>query len=142
MYELIYRSVARPGIGPNDISNILNTSRSFNALHNITGCLLFHNGEFIQILEGNKLTVQALFSHIQNDNRHSNVILLEEDEKEERMFPLWSMAYFDSSNPIISNADKLLFKNNFITAADIADKPTPAISLFWHMGKVLLQDTD
>lgn len=142
MFELVYQSLAKPGIKATDIANILYTSRRFNTANNITGCLLFHNHEFIQILEGDKHIVQALFATIQKDARHSNVMLLEQNEKEERMFPTWNMAYFDSSNPHFKASDKELFKSNFIMAADLTEKPTHAIKLFWHMSKQLLGETE
>jgi Sensors of blue-light using FAD len=142
MFELIYHSLASPGITTTDIANILDTSRHFNRANNVTGCLVFHNQEFIQILEGDKKTVQDLFASIQKDSRHSNVMLLEEAEKEERMFPTWNMAYFNSSSSGIKESDMLLFKSNFIMAAAITEKPTHATKLFWHMSKQLLEEKE
>jgi hypothetical protein len=36
---------------------MLKTSRKFNSQNNITGCLLFDNNEFMQILEGEEKTM-------------------------------------------------------------------------------------
>jgi len=41
------------------------------ASRDITGCLLFHHGQFIQILEGDKSTVDDLIVKIKKDHRHS-----------------------------------------------------------------------
>ena len=48
LYELIYSSVATHTISSEDIAEILRTARDFNTKNNITGCLLYHNNEFIQ----------------------------------------------------------------------------------------------
>lgn len=57
MFEFIYRSIAVPNISDAEINAMLKTSRKFNSENNITGCLLFHNNEFIQILEGEEKTM-------------------------------------------------------------------------------------
>ena len=82
MFELIYRSLAKGGINTTDITGILNKSRNFNSQNDITGCLLFYNNEFIQILEGDKKKVTELYATIKKDRRHTDVMLLDENEKE------------------------------------------------------------
>ena len=86
MFELIYSSVANPDLTHDDISDILVEAREFNLNNNISGCLLFHNNEFIQILEGDKKVVQELFEKIRQDKRHQHVTLLAEEETSERVF--------------------------------------------------------
>jgi hypothetical protein len=139
MFELIYRSVAITGINANDITDILKVSRNFNGVHQITGCLVYHNNEFIQILEGDKKIVQELYAKIEKDKRHTAVTLLDENEKAARIFPNWSMAYYDNSSPDIDEADQLLFKTNFLATASLTEKPTHAVNLFWHIAKQLLE---
>ncbi|WP_310559467.1 BLUF domain-containing protein, partial [Flavobacterium sp.] len=90
MYELIYRSVAKDDLNADDIEKILETARNFNFQNEITGCLLFHNNEFIQILEGEKHKLLELYDSIKKDKRHRNVMLLAEAEKQDRVFPNWS----------------------------------------------------
>jgi hypothetical protein len=138
MYELVYRSVAVENITADDILDILNEARDFNAKHDIAGCLLFFNNEFVQILEGEKEGVKLLFEKIKKDHRHTDVLLLNEDEKEERIFKQWNMAYYDINNDNKGEMDRLLFIRNFMLAADITEKPTHAISLFWYVAKELV----
>ena len=103
MFELVYFSSANPDLTSTGIANILNTARNFNSENNISGCLIYSNNEFLQILEGDKEIVQDLFTRIKKDKRHRNVILLTENSKEERMFPKWDMAFHDF------NSDKECF---------------------------------
>jgi Sensors of blue-light using FAD len=139
MYELIYRSVARPNLNADDIAKILETARNFNSKNEITGCLLFHNNEFIQIIEGEKAKLLQLYDSIKNDKRHSSVLLLAEDEIKERIFPNWSMAYYQLQENDNINIDKLLFVNNLITLSELISRPTHASRLFWLMAKQLLE---
>lgn len=139
MYELIYRSQARQDLTANDISDILEKARKFNSKNKITGCLLYHNNEFIQILEGEKETLHNLYKNIEKDPRHINVILLAEAEKQDRIFPNWSMAYHEIKTEDNININKLLFVNNFITLSELIAKPTRATKLFWYMAKQLLE---
>ena len=58
IFELIYYSTASPDLSTNDILNILENSRDFNSKNEITGCLLYHNNEFVQLIEGEEEAVK------------------------------------------------------------------------------------
>jgi hypothetical protein len=140
MYELMYYSTANENIAAADIADILGTARDFNLKNQITGCLLFHNNDFIQLLEGNEKIIKDLFSHIQHDKRHHNVMLLAEGEKISRDFENWSMAYHELGNDNKVYIDSFLFIKNFKALADLTTKPTEAIRLFFHLAKHLLSE--
>ncbi|GHE59403.1 MULTISPECIES: BLUF domain-containing protein [Roseivirga] len=93
LYELIYRSTASSGLSEKDFNDILSTARSFNEANHITGCLLFHGGQFLQILEGEFQVLLDLFDRIKHDPRHYDVLLLHMKESEYRIYPNWTMAF-------------------------------------------------
>ncbi len=138
MFQLVYCSIISEKFVQKDIMHILQTSRAFNKQHNITGCLLYHNGEFIQILEGSKLLVQELFNKIKTDPRHTNVILISEEFVEGRIFDNWNMAYceYDPQQPSFKD---YLFKQNFIALSELSDKPTETVRLFFYAAKQILE---
>ncbi|MES2520055.1 MAG: BLUF domain-containing protein [Bacteroidota bacterium] len=140
MYELVYRSTANRETTREDIANILKIARIFNAENDITGCLLFHNNEFVQILEGDKTAVKGLFAKIAKDDRHTKVLLLAEDEIEERLFEKWSMAYHEVSTDDMINVERLLFVNNLLTFSELIAKPTHSSKIFWYIAKQLLKE--
>jgi Sensors of blue-light using FAD len=140
MYELMYYSTAKQHINEEDIANILNTARDFNLKSGITGCLLFHNNDFIQLLEGDKELIKELFAKIQKDNRHSNVNLLAEGEKKDRVFENWSMAYHKLDLADTANIERFLFIKNFLALSDLTAKPTEAINLFFYLAQHLLKE--
>ena len=96
MYELVYNSIADPqDIDEADLMGILAASRQHNQLRGITGFLLYHRGEFVQLLEGERDTVrQVYFDYIVRDPRHTNVKLCGDFEIEQRSFRDWSMAFY------------------------------------------------
>jgi hypothetical protein len=107
MFSLIYRSVAEESFSNSAVYQMLSAARDLNAEHDITGCLLFHNGRFLQLLEGEKEQVYRLFSLIESDPRHINIEVIQTEEKAERLFNKWSMAFYDYGNLALSAQIKL-----------------------------------
>ncbi len=139
IYELVYCSFAGSNLKQEDIADILNTARDFNSKNNITGCLLYYNDEFVQILEGDEGMVNHLFSKIEKDKRHTDIILLAKGDKEKRVFYNWSMAYHKLNNDDVQDLGKEVFIDNFITFAKFASKPTFPTILFWTRVKHILE---
>ena len=135
MYELLYCSSASQDLTHDDITQILNTSRKWNLEHSITGCLLYYNKQFIQIIEGDKTDVKLLFANIKKDRRHENVILMQENIKENRFFNHWNMAFKELSFSDMENIEKVLMINNFITFNALDYKLTKAMKLFCELAK-------
>jgi len=72
---------------------ILEASRRHNTRNNITGMLLFGDGAFLQVLEGDPITVEATYRRIEADPRHHGIIIVEDTQIDERDFGPWSMAF-------------------------------------------------
>lgn len=93
MYYLVYSSIASNGLSEDDLRDILQTSQLQNADLNLTGMLLYCNGKFLQVLEGNKEDVHNLFYKISRDLRHRDLNVLLEGTIAERNFKNWSMGF-------------------------------------------------
>ncbi len=139
MYELVYYSEANKKLTNEGVADIIKRARNFNSQKDITGCLLYHNREFIQILEGNKEAVNSLFTKIKTDNRHHDIILLHEGEKKERVFSTWSMAYQKLDNSELQKLGRKLFMHQYMSFSKLSEQPTNAVRLFWYMAKHLLE---
>ena len=74
---------------PENISALLLKSRTWNQANAITGCLLYYDDEFIQLIEGDEKTVQDLNQRIIKDPRHTDIIFLGENP---RTKAFWHMA--------------------------------------------------
>ncbi|WP_420387770.1 BLUF domain-containing protein [Roseivirga sp.] len=98
LYELIYRSTAKPGLTEEELKTILTTARQFNSENNITGCLLFHEGQFLQLLEGDFQVLLDLYDKIKRDPRHREFLLLHMKESPQRVYDRWTMAFKTLNN--------------------------------------------
>jgi hypothetical protein len=96
-FQVIYSSRARQRMSIEDLANILRDARAGNETRNVTGALLFVDGVFLQVLEGEKDVVLGLMRSIAADSRHTDVKVFHEAEVEHRAFGQWRMAYVDAT---------------------------------------------
>jgi hypothetical protein len=94
MHRIIYLSTASHFLEKEEIDSLLKQSCEFNLENDITGILLYVDGDFIQVLEGNKSIICSLFEKIQNDKRHKGVICVINRAIQQRQFSDWSMGYY------------------------------------------------
>ena len=76
-----------------ELEEILVNARRSNGAKGITGALVYAEGLFLQILEGDRIRVDELMAKIRRDVRHETVIVLREGEIPSAMFGSWKMAY-------------------------------------------------
>jgi hypothetical protein len=93
IHQLVYVSFAVRDFDHEDLKSILETSRKYNAQHEISGLLLYSNRNIIQILEGQKEAVRDLFEKIRVDSRHQKVTLLSFEKATKRDFKEWAMGF-------------------------------------------------
>lgn len=93
MLQMLYVSGASRPLSTDEIEKILAVSRRNNLRDGVTGMLLWADGVFIQILEGEAKTVRSVFQRIEADDRHKNVMVVLEQATEERLFTQWSMGF-------------------------------------------------
>ena len=91
VYRLIYVSKGTPGIGKAGLQDILAVSRRNNATMGVTGMLLYLDGQFLQVLDGERHGVDNLYQRIVADTRHSNLQVLFRGIADGALFPTWSM---------------------------------------------------
>ncbi|WP_299025685.1 BLUF domain-containing protein [uncultured Sulfitobacter sp.] len=122
--RLVYYSQRNPSESL-DIEALIETCQRNNGRMNVSGLLHYNGDHFLQVLEGGRVEVSALYHRIARDTRHSNIILMGCYDVRERMFPRWSMGlhqgmdaqtreiymrYFatDEVNPETVNVESLL----------------------------------
>jgi hypothetical protein len=91
--SIVYSSTATVPFGDDELVGLLATSRDNNAVDGLTGMLLFHDGRFLQVLEGPDEAVRSRLGVIAVDERHTDVRVLLEEELNERRFPDWTMGF-------------------------------------------------
>lgn len=100
LINLVYVSASTDTMSMDELREILEVSRKNNAELNITGMLLYREGFFIQVLEGEEEAVTGLYDKIKSDTRHMNVMLVSKQPVKVRTFSQWAMGFnlFDETS--------------------------------------------
>ena len=92
MRQLLYASNTSRDLADSVLDDILTSSRKNNPKAGITGVLLYIDGGFMQVLEGDGPALSETYARICKDRRHWNTtVLLDRDAP--RAFSEWSMGF-------------------------------------------------
>lgn len=90
---IVYFSTWQEPFRQDDLSATLEQSRLNNNESGITGIMLFVKGSVVQVLEGAKDVIEALYQRIEADQRHTDVIRVLNRPIQKRLFGQWAMGY-------------------------------------------------
>ena len=93
MYFVLYSSQAKGQPNSQEFAIILEQCLRNNPAKEITGLLLYHDGIFMQFIEGEKENILALYEVIRQDLRHEHVKTIAEGEQEGRKLSDWAMGF-------------------------------------------------
>lgn len=85
-YAICYVSTASKSLDRKEIDKVLNRTKKKNNEKDITGILLYSEGNFFQVLEGEKSEVLKIYEYIEEDERHYNIIKIFGKEVPDRTF--------------------------------------------------------
>ncbi|MGE0595833.1 MAG: BLUF domain-containing protein [Hyphomonadaceae bacterium] len=89
LQRLIYCSDREDG---GDLAALLATAAHRNKGRGVTGLLIADARSFLQVLEGERATLAALFQTIARDPRHSRVTLVSVEDIRSQSYPAWGMS--------------------------------------------------
>jgi uncharacterized membrane protein (DUF373 family) len=107
MIQISYISAATDAMSTQGLLALLQQSRDNNADNGITGMLLYGNGTFLQVLEGDERAVDTLIDKIKKDPRHTNLKMLHRKTIERRQYSDWSMGFKRISDKELQNVEGL-----------------------------------
>jgi len=93
LYGIVYRSRQAQVLSEAELVQLIERARANNQQQQVTGMLLQCDGQFVQILEGNKDDLIDLYQRIARDPRHGTVTLLAQGPLEARAMPNWALAF-------------------------------------------------
>jgi hypothetical protein len=103
IFSLTYLSEGTVPFSKTDLRELLIKARENNSKLGITGMLLFKGGNFLQVLEGEKEKVLALYDRVAQDRRHARITILFQGVSKKRDFADWSMGFHDLNAPETMN---------------------------------------
>jgi Sensors of blue-light using FAD len=98
MNQVVYSSAALAPFSETQLTELLARARTKNERLGVSGMLLYHQGSFLQVLEGDGAVLESLFSTISADKRHQRVVALLKREVDERHFGDWRMGFASMKN--------------------------------------------
>ncbi len=90
---LIYTSYSKSLLTLDELGTLWEQAKRNNLKNNISGLLLYQEGIFMQMLEGNKTDISLLYEKIQQDSRHICEQKPIIGQIQQRFFPDWSMGF-------------------------------------------------
>ena len=93
LIRLVYVSHEVRPLTTADLDALLEESRRNNARLEVTGMLLYHDGDFMQVLEGEEEAVREIYRRIVADPRHSGILVLDDTPVPDREFAGWWMGF-------------------------------------------------
>lgn len=101
-YQVIYSSQATHPLSVGELQCILHDARAGNERRGITGALVYVEGVFLQVLEGERGDVVELMRNIARDSRHADVKVFHEAEVDAPAFHSWHMANIEATPEMLA----------------------------------------
>lgn len=135
LIHVIYISTAKKQYDTAELDSILKSAVRYNDAHAVTGMLLYVGGSFMQVLEGEELSVDAAFARISNDSRHDGILLIQRELISHRSFDRWSMGFrrIGPTDADAHHAFAAFFKQDF-QPSSMGVKPGLALELLKDFG--------
>jgi len=132
LHQIVYISTATKLFDEEELKNLLVEARRKNHQLSVTGLLLYKDQSFIQLIEGPRKNVVALYEVIKCDLRHMKVRILLAQDKLERTFNSWSMGFFN-----LNQDDGVLdgysdYFSNTNSLDELVHQPDSALELLAH----------
>lgn len=138
MKQLVYISKATEPFTTASLKALTEIAVTNNKKLNVTGCMLYASGYFLQLLEGNNTSVDTLYHKIEKDTRHKGTKILLENElvDDRRLYDRWFMTSFNVDTQADFPAE--LKKNIQEIISDTSSK-IPVHRIFIEFKKYLAQ---
>jgi hypothetical protein len=137
MFSLTYVSSAAKLFTPRELRQLLEQCHQNNRRRDVTGMLLYKEGNFMQVLEGDEATVRTVHEIISQDPRHYGLITLLQGPTEARQFGAWSMGFRDLGADLDAPEGYNEFLNVPLTGREFQSDPTKAQKLLLSFKKAM-----
>lgn len=124
LHFLIYVSRSKRDMSEEALVSLLRQFQNVNRRNGISGCLVHKDGEFMQLLEGNKEAVLRLCDQIRSDDRHGEFRVVAEGPMQRRTFTDWGMTLLNLNHDDRQmSADLDVLKKRKLSFSELADDP-------------------
>lgn len=136
--RLLYASTAVGPVTTAVTGTILRSAQKHNSACGITGVLCQGRSVYLQVLEGERSQVDALYGRIAIDPRHTRLVLRHQEDIKTRRYGKWAMAHVDMAHldhadaaqhppafdPYLATAEEIMARMDALVAAGrVMDAP-------------------
>ncbi|MBK5214413.1 MAG: BLUF domain-containing protein [Flavobacteriaceae bacterium] len=118
LYSLCFISNSVRLLQDDELEAFLAISKVHNLVRNITGILLYNEGTFLEVMEGEYDDVLVLISKISRDPRHNQITVMMDQEISNRLFESFQTGILSSDNKVKNEI--LKFKKQLPKASQYA----------------------
>lgn len=93
LHTVVYVSSAAYEFATKELEELLTEARALNRESGVTGVLLYSDGNFMQLFEGERTAVDDTYGRIRSSRRHTGIIQLLDEKIGRRSFPEWQMGF-------------------------------------------------
>jgi hypothetical protein len=130
MFHVVCISTASHLLTKAELQAMLEETRETNAKVGITGILLYKDGTFLQVLEGDQEAVMKLATRIKEHHRHKDFQILLRGTSEHRLFADWSVGFRDlTDNSLKCTLGFSDFLNTPFTGVEFSANPADCMKL-------------
>jgi hypothetical protein len=108
--QIVYVSSGAREYSSEEVEKITDTGSRNNAQNDLTGVLLYYDGNFMQLLEGPADAVAETYERIVADTRHTGILPLQDSMVEERSFPDYRMGFRSIAKDLLATSSDLFEK--------------------------------
>ncbi len=113
---ICYVSSAKAGFTFFDQEHLFDQTLRNNKTLEISGALIYFDGNFLQIMEGDNTKLLPLYNSIKRDHRHHNIIEIINKPIKEKIFN-----GFETGYTVINNLDRLYSLQEYLSLMKLAD---------------------
>ncbi|WP_412560429.1 BLUF domain-containing protein [Winogradskyella sp. MIT101101] len=129
-YSVIYQSKSQSHFAPMDIELMLMKAKRKNKRLKITGCIVYGDNKFIQLIQGPKDAIIDLYKEIKADKRHFKVTTLLEQSTEQKIWSDWSMAMLDFSGNVKQVMNSRILLESYLENVTPKEKESDSYKVF------------
>ena len=107
LYQLVYVSKLPKPMKGRELKLLIERAKIKNINLDVTSLLIKFDTNLIQILEGNRHTLQELYDDIESDSRHINVRNCYFEPAEQRIFGKWALTFLNLNNEKLKSKERL-----------------------------------
>jgi hypothetical protein len=125
MFHIVFASIASHHPTKPELKSLLEETRDNHAQLGVTGMLLYKDGTFLHVLEGDEEVVMKLVTTMGKEGPgHKSFRILLSGTSEQRLFPNWSMAFRDhTDNSLTGTPGFSDFLNTPFTGTEFSANP-------------------